>query len=95
MINPSGSNSQFPNNILQTGNQQPAALQQNAPDKRAEQNKPQENRSAEASTSQQSTGADQNRNFQEIAESIIASRKDNGNSVQPAIDRGAILDISV
>ena len=96
MINPTGGNTQFPNNILQSGVQQTGVNPQNQLDKRAEDNKPQQNKTAEAATSQNTNKTSENRNFQEIAESILAKRQEqNTTSYQPAIERGAILDITV
>lgn len=97
MINQAGGAPQYPNNILQSGVQQNGVNQQNPQDKRAENNKPQENRTAESSSTQ-NTNTTQNRNFQEIAQEILAQRG-NSNKTEsqftPAIERGAILDITV
>lgn len=98
MINQTGGASQFPNNILQTGQQQVANNQQNQVNQRAQENKPQQNRSAESSSSQ-NTNKGGNRNFQEIAQSILAQRQESAgatsSSLQPAIERGSVLDITV
>ncbi|PCI00991.1 MAG: hypothetical protein COB76_02305 [Alphaproteobacteria bacterium] len=94
MINQAGGAPQFPNNILQSG-QQNAGIQQNSPDKRAQENKPQQNRAAEATAPQQSNES-QNKNFQDIAESILAQRAENSDSqLTPAVERGVIVDITV
>jgi hypothetical protein len=95
MINPTGNAPQFPNTTVQSGVQN-TPLQQNPQDKRAENNKPQENRSAEASNTQRPNDS-QNKNFQAIAESILANRQSQGTDAQfqPAVERGAIVDITV
>ena len=94
MINQVGGAPQFPNNILQP-NTQNAAVQQNPQDKRAENNKPQQNRAAET-TSAQKSNESQNKNFQQIAEQVLANRAGQGDSsFKPAAERGAIIDISV
>ena len=94
MINQTGGFSQFPNNILQSGTQQNGQLQQNAQNKPAETNKPQQNRSAEASSSQ-NTNRQSGTDYKALAESIIAKRKEQSESFQPAAQRGSVLDITV
>jgi hypothetical protein len=95
MITPTGGNTQFPNNVAQAGVQQSTANPQNQPEKRAEENKTQQNRSAEASSSQNTNVRSQNKNFQELAESILAKRQENSQQFEPAVQRGAVLDIIV
>jgi hypothetical protein len=95
MINPAGGNTQFPTNILQSGVQQSTVNPQNQPDKRSEDNKPQQNRSAEASNTQNANQGSENRNFQALAESILAQRQESAQQFEPAIQRGAVLDITV
>lgn len=103
MINQTGGTPQFPNNILQSGQQQQIANnQQNQVDKRSQENKPQQNRSAESSASQ-NTNKGENRNFQEIAQSILAQRQEgavaksssSSSEFKPAVARGSVVDITV
>lgn len=93
MINQTGGFSQFPNNILQSGTQN-GQTQQNQQVKPAETNKPQQNRSAEASSSQ-NTNRQSGTDYKALAESIIAKRKEQSESFQPAAQRGSVLDITV
>lgn len=94
MINEVGGSPQYPNNILQTGSQN-GGIQQNSQNKRAENNKPQQNRAAE-STPALKSNENQNKNFQQIAEQVLANRARQGeSSFTPAAERGSIIDISV
>lgn len=94
MINQTGGFSQFPSNILQSGTQQNGQLQQNQQARPAETNKPQQNRSAEASTSH-NTNRQSGTDYKALAESIIAKRKEQAESFQPAAQRGSVVDITV
>ena len=95
MINPTGGNTQFPNNILQSGVQQSTVNPQNQLEKRAEENKIQQNRSAETANTQNAKQGSANKNFQNLAESILAKRQGGDQQLEPAIQRGSVLDITV
>ena len=92
MVGIIGNSGQLVSSPAQTGTQQAAVQQQNNDSQRAVNNKPQGNRSAELATSQRSNQG-QNSNFVALAESILANRQ--SGDLQPAAQRGQVLDIVV
>lgn len=95
MINQAGGFPQFPSNILQSGLQQAGQPQQGAQNQPARDNKIQQNRGAETSTSQ-NTNKQSGTDYKALAESIIAKRNaSNTADLQPAAQRGSVVDIVV